>query len=471
MRVYARIPLVCVAMLLAIRAGAHAQAEIPSRLTLPEALRLASARNPRIAGARAGVDAAAADRITARLRPNPVLTLDSSSYPLFESDRGSFADSQELNVRVDQELDFGARRRLRRQSAERGMTQADASRRDVERQVLLDVRRAYLQAALAQADLATARDTLVEIDRVLTLNRARLQQGEISGAEVRRLHAERLRFVDDVFASELALRNASSSLLTLLNAPNPGQPVEIADGLRLPDADGAEASPAASAMQAAATMPGQPAGLPAPAAGSAATLQSAPAATTPPVVAPAALAELQKQAVASRPDMAAAIEAERRADTQTRLQRALARPALTVGGGYNRNFGTNGISVGMSVPLPFFNRNQGAIARADAEQRQAALERAATQADVALDVQQAANALEVSRARVAYIEREFLDNAEQSVAIARNSYQLGAATLIDLLDAQRTWRETRRTYNRALYDLRISQFQLDAAIGREAVTP
>jgi cobalt-zinc-cadmium efflux system outer membrane protein len=86
-------------------------------------------------------------------------------------------------------------------------------------------------------------------------------------------------------------------------------------------------------------------------------------------------------------------------------------------------------------------------------------------------VQQAANALEVSRARVAYIEREFLDNAAQSVAIARNSYQLGAATLIDLLDAQRTWRETRRTYNRALYDLRISQFQLDAAIGREVATP
>jgi cobalt-zinc-cadmium efflux system outer membrane protein len=457
MRVYARIPLVCVAMLLAIRAGAHAQAEIPSRLTLPEALRLASARNPRIAGARAGVDAAAADRVTARLRPNPVLTLDSSSYPLFEPDRGSFVDSQELDVRVDQELDLGARRRLHRESAERGMRLADASRRDVERQVLLEVRRAYLQAALAQADLDTARNTLVEIDRVLTLNRARLQQGEISGAEVRRLHAERLRFVDDVFASELALRNASSSLLTLLNAPNPGQPVEIADGLRLADG-GSEAALAAPAA-------------PAPAGGSVATLQNVPAATTPPVVTPAAIASLQAQAIAGRPDLAAAIEAERRADAQTQLQRALVRPNLTVGGGYNRNFGTNGISIGVSVPLPFLNRNQGAIARAEAEQRQAALERAAIQADVALDVQQAANALEISRARVAYIEREFLDNAEQSVAIARNSYQLGAATLIDLLDAQRTWRETRRTYNRALYDLRISQFQLDAAIGREVVTP
>lgn len=427
MRVYARIPLVCVAMLLAIRAGAHAQAEIPSRLTLPEALRLASARNPRIAGARAGVDAAAADRITARLRPNPVITLDSAGYPLFESNRGSFADTQELNVRVDQDLDFGARRRLRRESAERGAGQADASRRDVERQVLLDVRRSYLQAALAQADLDTARSTLAEIDRVLTLNRARLQQGEISGAEVRRLHAERLRFLDDVFASELALRNATASLLTLLNAPNPGQALEIADGLR-----------------------------------------AAEVAETPSLM---VLPDLQTQAVASRPDLAAAIEAERRADVETRLQRALVRPVPTVGGGYNRNFGTNGISVGISVPLPLFNRNQGTIARAEAEQRQAALARAAVQADVALDVQQAANALEVSRARVASIEREFLDNAEQSVAIARNSYQLGAATLIDLLDAQRTWRETRRTYNRALYDLRISQFQLDAAIGREVVTP
>ena len=149
--------------------------------------------------------------------------------------------------------------------------------------------------------------------------------------------------------------------------------------------------------------------------------------------------------------------------TETRLQRALRTPNVTAGGGYRRGFGTNAIVFGATVPLPFFNRNQGGTARADAELRQATNLATATQSEVRLEVQQSLNAVAINGERVDYIRREHLTNARESRDIVEASYRLGAADLIDFLDAQRAFRDTLRTYNRALYEQRISLFDLAAA--------
>ena len=176
-------------------------------------------------------------------------------------------------------------------------------------------------------------------------------------------------------------------------------------------------------------------------------------------------ASLRAQALSSRPDLLAAQRTVQRADTETSLQRALRTPNITVGGGYRRDFGSDGVVFGVTVPLPFSNRNQGGLARAEAERRQAANVAAATAVSVSLDVQQAINAVDVSRARVQYIEGEYLTPARESRDIVLAAYRLGTADLIDFLDAQRAFRDTARTYNRALYDQRVSLFQLSAATG------
>jgi len=285
-----------------------------------------------------------------------------------------------------------------------------------------------MQAVLATADRAVAQTSLDEIDRVLGVSRARFQQGEISGADFRRLQVERLKFVDDVFASELTLRNARSELLALLGGSDLGQPVDVVESLATPSASEAGAVPPLA------------------------------------IAAPALVA----QALGARPDLAAARQDMLRTETETRLQRALRVPSPTVGGGYRRNgpFGTNGVIFGVTVPLPVFNSlNAGAVARAEAEQRLAANEAAAAEQVVRLDVQQAANALDINRQRVAYIEREYLTPARESRDIAAAAYRIGAADLIDFLDAQRALRDTARTYNRALYESRVSAFELEAAVG------
>lgn len=399
---------------------------VPARLSLDEALRLATERNPGLAAARNAVEISEAQRIDAQLRPNPAVSLESEGYPLFEPSRPAFTNNQELTVRFDQEIELAGRRRLRTEAANTGVSMAEAVFLDERRRLEFDVRRAYFAVVLAKADAEVARTALDEIDKVIGLNRARFEQGEISGGELRRIQVERLKFVDDLFAADLALRNARSSLLALFNAPDLSVEFDVAERLNVSDS-------------------GTPAGQPGPVALNAASLRT--------------------QALAARPDLVAAQREVQRADTETRLQRALRTPNMTVGGGYKRDFGSDGVVFGVTVPLPFFNRNQGGVARADAERRQAANRAAATAASVLLDVQQAINTVEVSRARVSYIEREYLKNARESRDIVLASYRLGTADLIDFLDAQRAFRDTTRTYNRALYEERISRFALAAAVG------
>lgn len=417
--------------------AAHAQEPpLPQRLTLADAVRLAAERNPDFAAARNAVAVAEAQQLDAARRPNPALTVESEGYPLFDNTSAPFLNTQTLTARFDQEIETAGRRRLRTEVANAGIDVARAQSKDVLRRLELDVRRTYFQAVLAKADRDVATAALGEIDRVITLNRARFEKGEISGGELRRIQVERLKFVDDVFAAELAYRNARSALLALLNVSDLGFNFDTAESLT-------DGRPADS--------------------------QAAPVAATPSSSLDSSV--LRNQALANRPDIAAARREVARTDTETRLQRALRTPNVTVGGGYQRNFGANAVIVAATVPLPIFNRNPGGIARAEAERRIAENRTAAVTAAIALDVQQAINAVEINRARVQYIEREYLKNARESRDIVLASYRVGTADLIDFLDAQRAFRDTVRTYNRALYEERISMFQLTAATGGPTIQP
>ncbi len=396
---------------------------VPKTLTLDEALRLAEQHNPSLAAVRAGIRMAEGDRLTAARRPVPAVTFDSvGDYPF----RQLSVDQHEYVIRGDQEIETAGRRRLRLDVAQQGVTAASASYEDARRRLRLDVRRAYLQARLAKADREVAGTTLGEIDNLITLSRARFQAGEISGTEPRRLQVERLRFVEDVFSADLAFRDASSALLALMGSPDLAFEFDPVDPL----------APASGLL-------------------------------TPGLVMPMAdLSSLQRQALEGRPGIAVARSDEARAQTETRLQRALRSPNITVGGGLSHLSGLNVAAFSVTVPLTFLNRNNnGPVVRADAEYEQARQRTTATRTQVALEVQQAMNAARVSRARVEYLEREHLTTAREARDIVLASYRLGEVDLTDYLDAQRAFRDTQRTYNRALYDERLSLFSLDAAVG------
>jgi cobalt-zinc-cadmium efflux system outer membrane protein len=422
---------VCIAVLgVVLSATLSAQGpDLPAKLSLDDALRIAEARSPLVVFAQQAVAGSEADVVAAGKRPNPAFRFGTEGYAFSQPSRPPFFDDQELAFDVQQEIETGGRRRLRTEQAQYGVEASRASVQDALRQLRFEVRRAYIQVVLAKADDDVARATLEEIDKVLALNRARFEQGELSGVELRRLQVERFRFADDGFAAELALRNARSRLLALMNVTPFDQPFDAIDDLL--------------STSIAATM------------------------TAPPETPDAAVG----LALAGRPDLDVARRDRERAQAAISLQKALKTPSFSLGAGLKRDFGTNGLIITFGVPLPLFNRNEGGVARAGAEERQAAARLAAAETRVTLEVQEAVNAVDVSRRRLTYVEGEYLKNAREARDIVLASYRSGAATLIDYLDAQRALREALRTQNRARFDYRISLFQYEAAVGTPSAAP
>jgi len=410
----------CAVLLLFGGQAAAQDVLVPSKLSLAQAWRLAEDRNPSLAAAREAVTRAEAGITTAGTRPNPSLNVASEGYAFSRGSGAPWLNQQEIAVRAEQEIELGDRRALRIGVAQSGVDAARAELADRRRQLLFEVRRAYLSAVLAQAELDVATTTLGGIDTLVTVNRARLEQGEISGVEMRRLQVERFRFADDRFAAELSVRNTRGALLALLAATPLDQPFELTDGLT--------AAPAAAA--------------------------AGPA------------VDLRALALASRPDVQAARRGLEAAGRDVTLQHVLRVPNITIGAGYRRDFGSGGAVLDFTVPLPFFDRNQGGIARAGAERLLAGTRVRAAELTAALEVQQAMNAVEINRNRVSYVEREYLRNAREARDIVLASYRAGASTLTDYLDAQRALREAQRVQNRALYEYQLSLFLLDSATGR-----
>lgn len=422
--------LALMAIVFGFLSGLEAQeAIVPSPLSLPDAVRLSIERNPALKAQQNSVDIATAERLDASKRLNPALTVGSEGWRTFSTDQGPFFRTQELTGRFDYEIETASKRQLRTRIADLSVQTAQASYEDRKRRLILEVQRVYSRVVLAQANLQVAQNILGEIDRIIQLNQMRASRGEISGGELRRSEVERLRFQDDVFAVQLELRNAKSELLALLYFPERlGQNFELTEALAV-DAEQGVATSLVSAT--------------------------------------ASVEQLQAQALQRRPDLAAARLEEQRADTETLHQRAIRSPNITVGGGYKRDGPFNALVIGATVPLKIFNRNEGGISRAEAESAQARNEAEISRTALLLEVQKSYNAVQINQQRVRYIQGEYLQKSEQSREIVTASYRLGEANLIDLLDAERTYRETRRIHNQALYDYRISLYELAAVVGEE----
>ncbi len=420
-----RIAILLVAVLISPSLGAQELSQAappPQRLTLSDATRLAIERNPLVGAARNAVEMAEADVVGARLHPNPSMPFQTENYPYFRSNRGPFFDGQEITARFDYEIQTKNRLRLRATAAEGAVEQEEAGFDNSVRLLRLEVQSAFYRVLLAESNLELAQSVLEQTDQVIALNRTRFEQGDISGLELTRIQVERLQFADDVFQVRLEVRNAKAALLALLNAPDLGADVEVVGDLETVPALGI------------------------------------------PVEAPAS--ELYQLASAARPDLRAAQAELQRAAAQNRFQRAISSPNITVGGGYKRNGPDNSLVLGVTIPLPIFDRNQGGVLRSEAETRRAENLAAATRNRIELEIRQAYNAFEINRERVDYIRSQQVRQAEEASEVTLAAYRLGGVPLMDYLDAQRRYRDTMRIFNQALFEERASRFALAAAIGK-----
>ena len=123
-------------------------------------------------------------------------------------------------------------------------------------------------------------------------------------------------------------------------------------------------------------------------------------------------------------------------------------------------------ALGVTVPMPVYNRNQGVIQRARLNVTQTQIQLMALEKGAINDVRQAEQAYLVSASNVKRIESSLLPDAEQVLADSRRLFDQGELDVIGLLTARREFNDVARQYLDSLVAHRRSMFDLNTALGQ-----
>jgi outer membrane protein, heavy metal efflux system len=407
----------CVHVLLVATAAAAAEP-----VTIGQAVAEALAKNLGLMAERANIAVAEARTITARLRPNPVLTLEADHLDLLGTgfSAANAGGPSEYNFHTDFIFERGRKRQLRTEAAEAGVTVAELQFLDAARQVVLEVQNAFVDALLARETLALARENLKSFEQIAEINAARMRAGDLAEVELLRSRLAALQFENSVRQAELRKRSALTRLQVLLGRPRLSPAIEVSGDLRHD-----------------AIVP--------------------------------SLDEAHRAAAELRPDLRALERDVARSRIELRSQLAQGKVDYVLGAEYRRQEVTarsNSLGFSLSFALPVFNRNQGEIERARQEQRQAELKLQAQQLSIAGEVDAAYQQFETARGLLQNIETRMLQQARDVRQITEYSYRRGEASLLELLDAQRAFNETMQGYNEARAEYARSLYLLESASGK-----
>jgi len=405
---------------------------LPPVLTLDGALQLLRERSPDLLLAEEQVAAARADQTTAAAIANPSFTASVGKTFAYDAACAG-CSSLPLGIGLADQAAISdwlsGKRGLRMDAAQAAVGAATSSRRDAFRTARLALEQAVVDAALQRAQLDFARETSDFTRRTAELDARRFQAGAISEAELARAQVAALEALQAVDSSTHAERAARAQIAALLAVEPPVPDFRVDPALL------------ERALE-----------------------QTAPARSSEDVAA---------AALAHRPDLRALQTQEARAGVQVDLARRQRIPDVTLSASYQQE-GTSPqalqpptLSFSASLALPIFHQQQGEIARAEADLRAQQLARRKLAAQVAAEVSTASSSLLASRALVDRMTTRLLDRARRARDLAQVQYEKGAASLLELLDAQRTYAQTHAEYLQDLHDLWVAHFRLVAATGEE----
>jgi len=402
-------------------AQATAQAFPP--LTLDEAMRLALEHNQSLRAQRLNIEQARANEITAALKPNPVFNNVNEDFQIFNPSNltlDNIKTNQEFTNSVTYTLERGGKRQKRIQVAQDTTDVTAKSVTDAERQLRFQVAQAFINVLLAKSNLEFAGEDLNNFTKVVEINRSRLAAGDISEADYLKIALQKLQFEQDVSAAEVALVQGKAALRQLVGYETVPEDFDVAGELKH---------------------------------GKYTITQ----------------AELERQALLERPDFLAAQSAVKLANDTVTLAYGNRARDLTWEGEYKRNGTINGVGFGLSIEIPIHDRNQGEIARSKVAARQAVVAAEATQIGVLTDVLSAYAGYRTSDQVVSLYESGYLKQATDSRDISNYAYSKGAASLLDLLDAERSYRATQLAYRQALAAYMTSVEQINFVVGKKVM--
>ena len=389
------------------------------RLSLNDALGLFIRQNLDVLIAKYGIEYTKGQEVTARLFPNPLLSVGTlSSY----TQGRSLSNSGQLFTQVAQLFELAGKRGYRIESAGFGTQSAEAAFEDAVRQLGFTVKDTYYRIQLAQRRLVLAEENRDRFSRILAINTIRFNKGYIAEVDLIRIRLQMVDFHSQVIRSMQEAESARGDLRQLLRlSPKTVLGLTTELGFRRIDPD---------------------------------------------------IETLRVAALDARPDIRAKRYTFSQRESDLKLAKAYRIPDVTIGAGYAIQ-GARGpdnpgqVAFNAGIPLPLFNRNQGGILQAEVSLQSA-------EADLDKTINLAENEVEVayrnllqSRRMVEAYVGEVLEDARSTFTIVERAYERGGATILDLLDAARTSRMIQQNYIEALFNYQHHLFQLESAVGQE----
>ena len=397
----------------------HAQQQTPPppakrSITISDAVSIFLQQNLELVAARYDIDMADAEKLTARLRPNPQLSVGFADFPLDFS--GNFVKKGTFSYGISETLELGGKRGKRIDAANANSELARAEFQMVLWQLTNDLKKKFYAVLLAEALLKLAIENQKTFAETIKHTTELYQLGEISGLDLKRLEVEKFKFDTDVANSERDHELAVRDLRVTLGGDYRAMDIEVAGTIDYY----------------------QPYEF--------------------------SLAELRDKALAARPDLKAAQLSERAADASIRLQDAQRIPDLTLGAGIEQvPLGSNTYNFGVGITLPVSNRNQGERAKALIQRMIAQNEQQLITNQVLSDVDKALVAFEIQKRRVELYRKGVLTKVNDIQNLTEFSLKAGESSTLELLDAIRTRRETLASYYQTLFDYQVSLLDLELA--------
>jgi outer membrane protein, heavy metal efflux system len=402
---------------------ALAQTQGPVKITLEDAIQLALQHNHTLLAARTTIQQSQAQEITANLRPDPVLLGDAQFLPIFHPDNfnSDYLDNAaQFDIGLSYLFERGKKRQHRLQAAKDATAVTTSQVADSERNTTFQVASQYITVELAESTLDLAQQDLASFQNSVDISQQRYRAGDISEDDYLKIHLQLLQFQTDASQAKLAKIQGLSDLRQLLGYESVPADYDVAGPF--------DYTPLSAKLE-----------------------------------------DLQAKALATRPDLRAAIQGVTAANSQYDLAKANGKRDITGQVNYTHVADLSTASLFGQMQLPIFDRNQGEIARTRIVITQAQEQQKAASEQVMTDVEDAYEGLRTNDQVVQLYRSGYLDEAQQDRDISQYAYQRGAASLLDYLDAERSYRATQLAYRQSLASYLTALEQLREAVGTRSL--
>jgi cobalt-zinc-cadmium efflux system outer membrane protein len=279
------------------------------------------------------------------------------------------------------------------QSADFMLHASEADFQSIQRQSKTQLYQLYYQLLLAQEKLRITEENASLYEKTIQASELRLKAGDISGSELSRLDLDKLRADNDVFQARNNLKQAQVNLAIFIGEELNAPALEVSD-------------------------------------------------TWPKVMEKAYQNSIN---IENRADIKASQLRLKSAETNRELALALKTRDVTIGAQVEHNsldLESNTVGLGVSIPLMTGYGYEGEIARAESEYQAALLELDHAHSFAISEVNKARSDLKTAEARVLHYDDSLLKEADKVLQSAEFAYKQGAQSVMDLLDARRTYKTT-----------------------------